>query len=311
MWDRKFIFAVVDYEIVSGSAKIWHEFMRQICKYKAWVHFWLKLGLWPTEDYYNSPWPQNSVCAKFAGQPLTDSGYSALYLGTKGDCKARVQSHFFCYHYNCNYVCDQCCATTYRKTSAKHLRFCDSRPAAEHKKTKVTTAEYFKSTPVDQLSPYAQIEGFSLGFNLFDILHCGFLGTWRITCATAITRWLQFGYLGPNNNDDCRNETLARVSEEFADWRRHYGLKGKCPRLTVASIGFSTKAEYPELSSLFKAVAVKYLMQFLAHKTIHIEKKIQKDRDLTHVEKTQSLLLRCQARFVSVLEKNKGCAHRG
>ncbi len=98
--------------------------------------------------------------------------------------------------------------------------------------------------------------------SFWDDMHIVFLGIFRDACGSLVFRWWQLRLLGPYEDKD---DAFRKFWLDMRVWCKRYGIKP--PRGTLnSSLLFTKEAAFPELSSKYKASAVKVLAQYLAWK---------------------------------------------
>ena len=230
----------------------------QIVEYLSWCTKVMMSGRFPAKDFSNNAWPENSWRASMAGEPIAGP-YTAFFSGVTHDNKARYQTHKFENFYNTKYVCEQCPACSHLHP----LSYGDSRPGANWRRYILKHGDYLARTPLEKLTPWLAMPGFSLSRALFDYMHCYHLGIGRDCCGQWIWDLIRFGYSGRGSVD----EQLKRLWGDFRLWCKMRRIPTSRRRWRVRTL-FRDKigTGYPELDSRTKAAHVKPIVHFLAHR---------------------------------------------
>lgn len=116
-------------------------------------------------------------------------------LGFRYDGKARAESNFFDRWYNCRSICESCLAQRRTSNSNPDLWFFDFRDSSPRHLTRIDDRTYRQTAT--RISPYHQIEGWTLGTCLRDIMHVIYLGIAKDMIPSLIADWLDHNVLGP------------------------------------------------------------------------------------------------------------------
>jgi len=110
-----------------------------------------------------------------------------------------------------------------------------------------------------EVSPYAKVDHFHVKAVFHDVMHTVYLGFGRDLGACSIHMLHEHGKLPPAETLDV---SLRLLWLQFRD--RHKDLNLQKPKGSFTPTGLMFGAQdYPELSTRFKAVTVKHLLQFL------------------------------------------------
>ena len=99
-----------------------------IAKVLSWSMAIAGKGMAPTAGFFEETLSGNR--GKLGGRILA-GGHRFTFVGSKGDCKARVMMHNLDRHYGCNLMCDRCLAD--RRNGAMSFR--NFAPEAPHRHT--------------------------------------------------------------------------------------------------------------------------------------------------------------------------------
>jgi hypothetical protein len=159
-------------------------------------------------------------------------------------------------------MCDSCGAVQCFKAVPRRLNFANFDDDAPYVFTLLSHFAYLLSAP--RISPWAQVRGFQLEATWFDFLHVSPLGIERDSAGSILIDLLESDLLGPVGCDP--DQALKRVWVQLRHWSTS---KGMCAptgtAFSLVSLGRGQSAlVFPELSSSFKAMAVRTVSVFLA-----------------------------------------------
>lgn len=120
----------------------------------------------------------------------------AAYHTCRYDAKARVEANNFERYYSCRLICESCMAENCTKRSNPSMWYFDFRNDRPRHLTYITDRTY-RSTTLE-LSPWTQVDGWTLGTCLHDWMHSVYLGTARDLLPSLLQDWLDLGLLGDN-----------------------------------------------------------------------------------------------------------------
>ena len=227
----------------------------------------LKRGTGATEGFYKETFAPNTSQAALAGEPLLGGKWKAVFIGTTGDYKGRMELSGFHRYYRCACLCESCKALQPTKKSNKELTCYDFNHGAAWEKTIVrTNAELLASEK--QPIPPAQLEGWSKDSAFRDPFHTHELGGGRDSCGSGLASMLDMELLKKPGTNLTPNEQLAGFHDEMCTWALKNSLKINAPTLSLRSIGRGDSTlQYPEISSIWKAASIKVLIFFMAVKS--------------------------------------------
>ncbi len=228
---------------------------REVARFVQWSLAAAEAGVGPSRGVYDEPFPRGSLREQLAGKTLA-GGWRAAYAGWKGDAKARRLTHRFCSWYNCTDVCDGCFA----KRDDGPLSYRNLTTRAPWRDTLVVHESYIATEP--HVSPWSVVRGWALENTYRDLTHNVYLGIARDVVATCMVEFLEEGLLGPGQ----ANAVLARLMTDCRDWCGLARVPRVPGRFTLASLGRTSKKEFPCMSQLFKASHMKTLLFYTARK---------------------------------------------
>ena len=120
----------------------------------------------------------------------------AAYHTCRYDAKARVEANNFERYYSCRLICESCMAENCTKRSNPSMWYFDFRNDRPRHLTYITDRTYRATTL--ELSPWTQVDGWTLGTCLHDWMHSVYLGTARDLLPSLLQDWLDLGLLGDN-----------------------------------------------------------------------------------------------------------------
>jgi hypothetical protein len=235
---------------------------RIVAEVFAWSFKALQSGTAPLRGLKGEEFNPLSYRAKLAGLPLME-GHTAVFVGWKGDGKARKECHFFfTRNWSCRNCCDECHATQPFARTPPDLLYTDTRPTANWRATFISHESYVANCAAHELSPWAVVPGFRKELVHRDGMHDQCLGVQRDLAGTIIAELLDHGWLAGASVD----EQLRGLWLEFIVWCKAQHIKPPHGTFSLSLIGWTKRTEYPELSTSYKAVVIKLLCSFLASK---------------------------------------------
>ncbi len=177
----KFLLGFV-WEWSMPTKKIRRHVNLEFCKYINFCLNALESGRGPAVGFYGENHRPGSNAAKLANQELC-GGYRAVYVGWKGDQKARKNEHCFKRAWDSTFVCVDCAACQPFKAGPEALWFTHVGPDACWRTTTITHESYMA---VDASSPWCHVRGWHLKSVHRDIAHIMYLGVCRDVIASLL-----------------------------------------------------------------------------------------------------------------------------
>ena len=221
----------------------------------------------------------------------------AAFFSMKYDLKARVQCNFFSQHYGCNLVCDSCMACKPAKSTEPLMNYRDFTLSAGHRLSRFSHRTYVAMTRPEELSPWICMPGWALETCTRDPMHVIYLGVCRDLLASLLADWMDANLLpaAPTQQERLRLLSLemhaaCKQAKQLVcslicmlPCAAHAALRqGPCD-LTLRTIRISFrrkfftlancnlgKAEFPELSTTWKAAEIKVVLWFLSVKAVEL-----------------------------------------
>ena len=258
----------------------------QMGKVIGWICECLQRGIYPSSDFRGKPFETGSQAARKAGSEIIP-GWRFCFSGFKGDLEARVVIHKFPRNYMANAICEHCPA------GRKSCFFQDFRPQAPYRSLMFTHAHYLMMTPEHKLSSWLHVPGWTKDRNLEDlqlfcflvvgfvvktnlqteanILQCfsslrsckDLLHTLHQGVACCSIAALLLDHLESAKPGLTLNELETGLQGAYFHYRRwccRRGLSGASLQFTLARFGKEKWAAVPELTTQYKASAVKVMM---------------------------------------------------
>ena len=134
----------------------------------------MERGVHPKTDHKNLPFPSRSLRAQLA---QTDSilahGWFATFHAWTGDLKEKVLCHRFEKNWQANFICELCMGAKFQEQAYTAYAF---GPGAAWRQNMVTHSQYLQTHLGLNRSPWAEVRGWSIHDNHFDLLHLLYLG---------------------------------------------------------------------------------------------------------------------------------------
>ena len=252
--DCKFVIAAIPVKWIP-TKEIKDIVFTKMARYIGWCVGCLASGLGPVVGFYKEDFDKKEKRFQLRGQPLA-GGFRVVFAGFKADLKARRESHFFSRHPQCMFICDECMATQAFKRAPKALNYTDCSEDALWLQTMQSSGGH------DCRSPWRHVRGWCLGLNYRDNMHNEYLGLCRDLCANLL--W-ELDLCGNLVDAATLDERLRAEHVDMLKWCKDFGFKRHAGNVfSAASLKLDSK--YPELSSTYKAAAVKTLCIYLGHR---------------------------------------------
>eukprot|EP00959_Pyramimonas_sp_CCMP1952_P408133 8553612-Pyramimonas_sp.AAC.1 len=207
-------------------------------------------------------------------------------IGFAADAKSRMLAHSLPRHWEKTFLCESCLAQKPNKKADPVFTFMNFEETAPWRSTMLTHEQYVRLEPAGAISPYFRIHGIGLHTLFKDLLHGVFLGFGRDLGASSLFFWArnrslavwvgQFGLHEPTED-----QMFEMCFKYFRRWCREYKLCKIRPSInpfTLSSMGRKKdKNVFPAITSKVKAIALKVMLQFLAHLANEIACLVQSD----------------------------------
>ena len=191
-------------------------------------------------------------------------GWTAAFAGLKNDGKARKEIHGFKRFYGSMYCCDSCLAVQRYKRAPVPLFYGDFGEDAAYVATAISHEDYMAAEA--EVSPWANVDGWRLELNYWDLLHVLFWGNSRDANASCIVEFMEHGLLAGT-----KQEQMDWLSKDFARWCRRERISCSRAAFSLASLGRESQSQYPELASWYKGMTVKTMCFWLAEKARELD----------------------------------------
>ena len=239
------------------------------CAVLSWSFGVAEQGVGPSKGFHGEEFETASLRHRLRGAQLA-GGFTACYVGIKHDSKAKAEIHVERQWYSCTYICHQCHAVQGFKNAPKPLFFADFGKDTIGRATAIDNDTYLRIAPVAERSSLFQIRGHRTELAYWDWLHVCPLGILRDHCATHIYIWLVEHLIDHAILDF--QLALRALWASLRGFCKVHRLRTFPGGFTMASIGSPSSVQYPELSSTFKASAVKTITTFVADVSYRVEK---------------------------------------
>ena len=141
------------------------------------------------------------------------------------DAKARVEANFFWdRYYRCTFLCETCMACQPTAKADPGMNYRDFRAEAPHRLTCISRSTYLRTC--SEISPWAKVDGWTLGTAFRDPMHTFYLGIFRDLIPSLLAELLEHGCLEPRLGS--REQKLRTLSLEMHRVCRENGSRTSC-----------------------------------------------------------------------------------
>lgn len=229
-------------------------------------------------------------------------GWGASFAYWTGDRKSRLESHRLWRYWKRTEMCELCLATRPTKSSPTDLHFGNLSADAPFWQTELSHKSYLVMN-ADRLSPWVQVQGWSLLQNVEDLMHTWHEGIGRDLIASVFVTLLEDGCFGALHQDG-----LNELSRQLRAFCQANDLKCPSPPFTLASIGRTSSRDFPVLGSAYKSAHVKVYTSFAAELAYQ-------NCDGTRMSKVRSVCTWAAAEYLFILDQedlimDQGMVHK-
>jgi len=261
-WDAEFPLLCIPGELVKNPETM-HMLFTHITRWIKWNFKILQAGVGPSKGFYGEPLATASM-RRYANQPLAGQ-WKGAWVGNIGDFKAKKEWQGYSRYYRCRFLCEACLGESPTARSDKTFTAFDFNDDAKWLETILPTQliEEMESHTL----PLAQMDGWDSEMYHRDTAHTNELGQSKDSCACCVISLLEEGLLASPPDTD-PDTTLRKLHQEFDDFCIDNGIqKVSAVKLSMRTVGRGDgQANFPELSSHWKASPTRVLTYFLAEK---------------------------------------------
>ena len=255
IWDYKFLYCLIP-SMVMHVKSVFKQINDAVTELIGWDLGICEIGYGPELGFYQEEFPANSSRSRLKGQALA---FRAAFAGLKTDGKARRETHEFVRHYGCTFLCESCFATQTFAKAPPITNYKNFNKAAPWRWT-CFGHETYESLD-EPLSPWVKyVRGARIELFFHDIMHVVYLGFARDLIASVLI------VLCESEQPADKDVYLKQVHMEMNQWLKTHRQQKVTRVFSRVSIGRVAKDDYPELSSCYKAAAIKQMVFYFAHR---------------------------------------------
>ncbi len=185
------------------------------------------------------------------------AGYFGAFHAWTGDLKEKVQEHKFERNYLANFCCEWCIA---HKVFAMYNAF-NFDEHADWTHTETTMMQYYMTHVGAERSPWAMVRGWSIWFNLLDLLHLLYLGIVKDFVGTVL--FVIASFMGPKV---FLNDNLKELWTECCAWCKYHKYQHSIKVFSTNGLRWQDDNDYPEMDKRLKGANCKLVFLWLSDK---------------------------------------------